>query len=281
MSKVAIVTDSTADLPEELYLKNNITVVPLSVIFGEEIFIDDKRDLTIDAFYKKLKDSSKLPTTAQPAPSDFVKVYRKLLEDHEKIISIHISKKMSGTPDSAEAAKKEIDSDNIIVVDSEVTTIALGLMVLKSCWMAQEGRPAEEIIARINELKTSINTLFVPHTLEYLQKGGRIGRAKGLIASLLEIKPILTLHLGEVSQYRTTRRWNQAKNEMLNSVQAMIKGKGKLYISVADADLEEEGNEMSEKINQLLKPEFILRSKIGCIVGTHLGPAIAIAFYEE
>jgi len=280
MSKVAIVTDSTADLPEELYLKNNITVVPLSVIFGEEIFIDNKHDLSIDAFYKKLKNSSKLPTTAQPTPSDFVKVYRKLLEDHEKIISIHISKKMSGTPDSAEAAKKEIGSDNIIVVDSEVTTIALGLMVLKSCWMAQEGRPAEEIIARINELKTSINTLFVPHTLEYLQKGGRIGRAKGLIASLLEIKPILTLRLGEVSQYRTTRRWNQAKNEMLSSVQAMIKGKGKLYVSVADADLEEEGNEMSEKINQLLKPEFMLRSKIGCIVGTHLGPAIAIAFYE-
>jgi DegV family protein with EDD domain len=281
MSKVAIVTDSTADLPEELYLKNNITVVPLSVIFGEEIFIDNKSDLTIDAFYKKLKDSSKLPTTAQPTPSDFVKVYRKLLEDHEKIISIHISKKMSGTHDSAEAAKKEIGSDNIIVIDSEMTTIALGLMVLKSCWMAQEGRPAEEIIARINELKTSINTLFVPHTLEYLQKGGRIGRAKGLIASLLEIKPILTLHLGEVSQYRTTRRWNQAKNEMLNSAQAMIKGKGKLYVAVADADLEEEGNEMSEKINQLFKPDFMLRSKIGCIVGTHLGPAIAIAFYEE
>ena len=281
MPKVAIVTDSTADLPEELYVQNNITVVPLSVIFGEEVYIDNRQDLTVDRFFEKLKSSSKLPTTAQPTPADFIKVYRKLMEDNDNILSIHISKKMSGTTDSAETAKKEIGSSSITVIDSELTTIALGLIILKASQMAKAGYSIEEIVSKVKDLKTSMNTLFIPHTLEYLQKGGRIGRAKGLIASLLEIKPILTLHLGEVSQYRTTRRWNQAKNEMLSSMQSMIKGNGNLYLSVADADLEEEGNEMTEKIKQMFKPAFVLRSKIGCIVGTHLGPAIAIAFYEE
>jgi DegV family protein with EDD domain len=281
MPNVAIVTDSTADLPEELYSQNNITVVPLSVIFGEDIYIDNGKELTTDKFYQKLKSSNKLPTTTQPTPSDFIKVYRALFEDHKKILSIHISKKMSGTADSAEAAKKALDSEDIIVIDSEVTTIALGLIILKAAQLADENRTIEEIIDKVETLKAGINTLFIPHTLEYLQKGGRIGRAKGLIASLLEIKPILTLHLGEVSQYKTTRRWNQAKNEMLNSIQSTIKGKPDLFVSVADADLEEEGNEMAEKIKESFKPRFILRSKIGCVVGAHLGPAIAIAFYEE
>ncbi len=214
MPKVAIVTDSTADFPVEYIEKYNITVVPLSVIFEETAYIDNGIDITIDEFYRKLKISKKLPTTAQPTPADFLSVYKKLLKDHESIISVHISKKMSGTHDSAEAARKELVPADITVIDSEVTTIALGLIILKAARLASEDKPKEEILEAINDLKSKINTLFIPRTLEYLQKGGRIGRAKGLIASLLEIKPVLTLHLGEVSQYKTTRRWNQAKNEL-------------------------------------------------------------------
>ncbi len=281
MAKVAIVTDSTADFPVEYVEKFNITVVPLTVIFEEKAFVDNNIDITKDEFYEKLKISKKLPTTAQPSPADFISIYKKLLNDHESIISIHISKKMSGTHDSAEAARKELDSNSITVIDSGLTTIALGLIILKAARLASEDRPKEEILEAVNDLKSKIKTLFIPRTLEYLQKGGRIGRAKGLIASILEIKPLLTLYLGEVSQYKTTRRWSQAKNEMISSMQSMIVKSGKLIISIADADLKEEGDEMFSRIKELLKPDILIRTTIGCIVGTHLGPGLAAAFYEE
>jgi DegV family protein with EDD domain len=282
MPKVAIVTDSTADFPLEYIEKYNITVVPLSVIFEEVAYIDNGIDITKDEFYRKLKISKKLPTTAQPTPADFAVVYKKLLEDHESIISVHISKKMSGTHDSAEAARKELGpTRDITVIDSEVTTIALGLIILKAARLASEDKPKNEILDAINDLKSKIDTLFIPRTLDYLLKGGRIGRAKGLIASLLEIKPILTIHLGEVSQYKTTRRWNQAKNELTSSMQSMITGAGNLMVAIADADLKDEGDEVASKIIELFKPGFVFRATIGCVVGTHLGPGLAIAFYEE
>ena len=281
MSKIAIVTDSTADLPEELYRKYKITVVPLSVIFEEKAYISNGIDITIEEFYEKLKSSKKLPTTAQPSPADFIKAYRELLETSESIVSIHISKKMSCTVDSALLAKKELAGKDIEIIDSEVTTMALGLIVLKAAQLVDSGASKEEILKNILDIKSKINTLFIPHTLEYLQKGGRIGRAKGLIASLLEIKPLLTLHLGEVSQYKTTRRWNQAKSELLNSMQEMIKDSSKLMVSIADADLKGDGDEMEARIKELFKPKFLLRTKVGPIVGTHMGPGIAVAFYEE
>jgi DegV family protein with EDD domain len=282
MGRVAIVTDSTADLPLEYYDKYNITVVPLSVVFEDKAYADDTKDITIEEFYSRLKTCKKLPTTTQPSPADFKKAYGKLLETYESIISIHISKKMSGTPDSAEIACKDMGSGkDIVVIDSELTTIALGLIVLKASQLATDNKPKEEILKAIYDTKAKMHTMFIPHTLEYLKKGGRIGRAKGLIASLLEIKPILTLHLGEVSQYKTTRRWNQAKNEILGSIANLVKQEGKIIISIADSDLKEDGDEMMEKIKDIFSPEELIRSRIGCIVGTHLGPAIAIAFYEE
>ncbi len=281
MAKIAIVTDSTADLPENLYKEYNISVVPLSVIFGENAYLDNGKEITKREFYQKLKTSKKLPTTAQPTPADFKAVYENLLKFYDYIISIHISKKMSGTADSAEIAKKELEQDRIEIIDSELTTIALGMLVLQAAKSAAQGKSKEEILNEIYNIKSKMHTLFVPITLEYLQKGGRIGRAKGLIASLLEIKPILTLYLGEVSQYKNTRRWNQAKKEIISSMQSMVKDSSRLVVTVADADLKEDGDEMVEKINETFKPKILMRSEIGCIVGTHLGPAIAIAFYED
>ena len=281
MGNVAIVTDSTADLSEEQYKKYNITVVPLSVIFGEDVYIDDGVALTKEEFYQKLKAAKSLPTTAQPTPEDFRRVYEKLLQENQSIISIHISRKMSGTVDSAETARKMLSGSDIEVIDSEMTTMALGLLILKAAEMAAGGKSKEEILNTVKDIKSRTTTLFIPNSLEYLQKGGRIGRAKGLIASLLEIKPLLTLSEGEVSQFKNTRRWNQAKTEMLETMQEKIKDGKKLIIAVADADLQAEGDEFADRVKEKFDPKFIMRTDIGCIVGTHLGPALAVAFYEE
>jgi DegV family protein with EDD domain len=282
MSKIAIVTDSTADIPSELVKKNNITVVPLYLNFEDASYVDDGVDITSQQFYEKLRNVKVLPKTAQPTPSDFMKAYKNVLENNESIISIHISKKMSGTIDSAEMAKKELAGKDITIVDSELVHIPLGIIVLKAAELAEKGKSKEEIIDALNNLKKQMTILFIPRNLKYLIMGGRIGRARGLIASILEINPILTLHLGEVSQYKTTRRWNQAKNELIESIKSLTENPGKLMIIVSDSDAKDEGTEMAERIRKEFNPKQIMRATIGAIVGIHLGPdSIAVTFYEE
>jgi DegV family protein with EDD domain len=279
---IAIVTDSTSDIPRDLCEKYKITVVPLLTIFKDRSYIDDGVDITVDEFYKKLRAAETLPTTAQPSPGDFVNTYRDLLKDHDSIISIHISKKMSGTLDSTELAKKELPGKDIEIIDSEGVHMPLGFPVIKAAKLAQEGKSKDEIVKAVNDLKEKVTVLFIPNTLKYLKKGGRIGRAKGLIASLLDIKPVLTINLGEVSQYKTTRRWNQAKNELIDSMKHMVKNGENLIVSVGDSDAKEEGDEMAERIKDTFKPKQLTRVDIGCVVGTHLGPGgIGITFYEE
>ena len=282
MSKIAIVTDSTSDIPKNMVNENQITSVPLSVIFEEETFLDDGKQITTEEFYKRLRSAEKLPTTTQPTPKDFVDVYNKLLEDHDRILSIHISKKLSGTINSAEMAKQQMPDAPIEIMDSEYVHMPLGFLVLEAAKIAKVGGPYDEILSTIDSLRNNMNELFVPSTLEYLKKGGRIGKAKGLIASLLEIKPILTLHDGEVSQFKTARRWNQAKTEIINSMETLISDPSKLIVSVGDSDTEEEGAEMYDRIKEKFSPKEIFRVNVGAVVGTHLGPGgIAVSFYEN
>jgi len=282
MSRIAIVTDSTSDIPVDLVKKNSITSVPLSVIFRDATYLDDGKEITIEDFYKKLKTAEDLPTTTQPTPKDFVETYTSLLRDHDSIISIHISKKMSGTINSAELAKQQMPDADINIFDSELVHMPLGFMVLEAAKLAGEGKSRDEILEALKEFKQKIKVLFVPSTLEYLKKGGRIGKAKGLIASLLEIKPILTINAGEVSQFKTTRRWNQAKIELVNSMEPMISEPKNLTVSIGDSDAKEDAEEMAARIKERFDPKEIIRVNIGAVVGTHLGPGgIGITFYEE
>lgn len=282
MSRIAIVTDSTSDIPKDMVKEHQITSVPLSVIFGEETFLDDGIQITLEEFYKKLRSEEKLPTTTQPTPRDFVDVYKDLLKDHDRVVSIHISKKMSGTINSAEMAKQQMPDAPIEIIDSEFTHMPLGFLVLEAAKVANAGGSNSAIKSTIDGLRNRMNELFVPSTLEYLKKGGRIGKAKGLIASLLEIKPILTLHDGEVSQFKTARRWNQAKTEIIDSMETLINDPLKLTVSVGDSDTEEDGAEMYDRIKEKFNPKKIFRVNIGAVVGTHLGPGgIAVSFYEN
>ena len=281
MGKIAIVTDSTSDIPEEMLGKYNIKVVPLYVNFENENFADNGVDITYRDFYEKLANVKVLPKSAQPSPADFINAYREVLKENDSIISIHISKKMSGTIDSAEMAKKEVGGD-IEIIDSEMVHTPLRLMVLKAAELAGQGKSKDEIINAVNEFRQKISVLFIPQTLKYLIMGGRIGRAKGLIASLLEINPILTLKLGEVSQYKKTRRWNQAKNELVDSMKSMIKDSSNVIAYITDSNAASEGDDMLERIKKEINPKAVYRSYIGSIVGIHLGPgAVAVTFYEE
>ena len=282
MNKIAIVTDSTSDLPKDLVEKYKIKVVPLYVNFEDRSYLEDGVDLTSKQFYEKLKNAKKQTTTSQPTPQDFIKAYSELLKDNEAIISIHISKKMSGTFSSAEMARKELSGSDIEVIDSELVHMPLGILAIKAAELAREGKSKEEILQVLNELKQKITVLFIPSTLKYLIMNGRIGRAKGLIASVLEISPILTLHMGEVSQFKTTRRFSQAKNELVNSMKNMVKDTNRLMVIVSDSDAKAEGDEMAERIKETFAPKQIMRAAIGAVVGNNLGPGgVAATFYEE
>lgn len=282
MSKVAIVTDSTADIPKDLVERYGIKVIPLYVNFEDRSYLDDRVDITSKQFYERLRSVKKQPTTSQPTPQDFIKAYSELLKENGSIISIHISKKMSGTYNSAEMARKELSDSDIEVINSELVHIPLGILVIKAAELARDGKSKEEILDAINKLKQKITVLFIPSTLKYLIMGGRIGRAKGLIASVLEIRPILTLRLGEVSQFKTTRRFSQAKNELINSMKSMVKDTNKLMVIISDSDAKAEGDEMAERIKETFNPKQSMRAEIGAVVGNNLGPGgVAVTFYEQ
>lgn len=282
MSKVAIVTDSTADIPKDLVERYGIKVIPLYVNFEDRSYLDDRVDITSKQFYERLRSVKKQPTTSQPTPQDFIKAYSELLKENGSIISIHISKKMSGTYNSAEMARKELSDSDIEVINSELVHIPLGILVIKAAELARDGKSKEEILDAINKLKQKITVLFIPSTLKYLIMGGRIGRAKGLIASVLEIRPILTLCMGEVSQFKTTRRFSQAKNELINSMKSMVKDTNKLMVTISDSDAKAEGDEMAERIKETFNPKQSMRAEIGAVVGNNLGPGgVAVTFYEQ
>ena len=279
---VAIVADSSSDIPKSLSEKHNITIVPLYVLFGSDSFRDDGKSMTLKQFYDKIRTSPVMPTTSQPTPGDFVEAYKELLKTHDSIINILISKKMSGTIASAELAAKEMPDADITIIDSELVHMPCGFTALKAAELAAQGKSKQEIIEAVEDIRKKIKVLFIPSTLEFLKKGGRIGRAKGLIASLLEIKPILTLNLGEVSPFKNTRRWSQAKIELMATMESMIEDPSKLNVFVGDSDMKDEGDEFAEKIKEKFSLKEVLRGDIGSIVGSHTGPGtLAATFYED
>ena len=279
---VAIITDSSSDVPKDICEKYNISVVPLYIIFGKETYRDDGKQLSIEKFYEKIRTSTSMPTTSQPTTIDFLETYKKLLKNYDSIINILISKKMSGTITSAELAAKELPRADITIIDSEKVHMPCGFLAIKAAELASNGATKKEILKTISEFKEKVKVLFIPSTLEYLKRGGRIGRAKSLLASLLELKPILTLHDGEVSPYKNTRRWEHGKQEIINIMEAMVKNPSSLHIFVGDSDIKSEGDEFAAKIKDKFNPKELIRGSIGCIVGSHLGPgALDVTFYED
>ncbi len=282
MDRTAILTDSTSDLPEDMIKKYNIEIVYLSVLFGEESFLDDGKQITSKDFYEKMKSCENLPTTVQPTPKDFIEKYTELLTKYDSIISIHLSKKMSGTINSAELAKKEMAGKDIEIIDSEYVHMPLGFLAIRASELAQAGKSKQEIMEGINDLRSKMKVLFIPKTLENLKKGGRIGGAKGLIASLLEIKPCLTIKNGEVSQFKTTRRWNKAKTELIESMKTMVEDPKNLIVAIGITETNEDSKEMFERIKEAFNPKNIFLVEIGAVVGAHLGSGgIAVTFFEE
>ena len=198
MEKIKIITDSTADLPQELYDKYDIEVLPVVINFGEESYLD-RVDINAEMLIKRMEQEKELPTTGQIIPNRFIDCYKKYLDQGYKIITILMSSAMSGTYQSACIAKNTIESDDIFIVDSQNIAPALGILVLKACALLEKSYTAEEIVKELEEDKNKVETRMCFESLDNLIKGGRISKTAGVVGTVLGVKLVLNIKDGLMS----------------------------------------------------------------------------------
>lgn len=271
---VRIVTDSTADIPLQQAEALGITIVPLTVFFGEEAYLDGV-ELDNAGFYRKLQASKALPRTSQPAPAEFQKAYMRLIEEGaDGILSIHLSSKLSGTYQSACTARDSLPEDvrkiPIEIVDSESISAGMSRAILQAAEEAKQGLSLEEIKAHAQDQLSRTRILAVLDTLEYVKRGGRIGGAQAMVGNLLSVKPIISLKDGAVVPVEQPRTRSKAYARIAQLLSEM----GPLEnVSLAEAS-EEVGQQLTEAIKTVYKGEIEVY-KLGAVLGTHTGPGTA------
>ncbi|NGZ74012.1 DegV family protein [Saccharibacillus alkalitolerans] len=271
-----IVTDSTSDIPEELIQRLGIVVVPLKVMFGDEALMDGV-DIKAPEFYRRLVAADKLPTTSQPSPADFTAAYQRILDEHPgaPIVSIHISTGMSGTFQSATLGKSMLENEdaNITMIDSRSASYGFGLMVVRAAEMAQAGSTPQEIEAEVERLKSARSLYFLVDTLEYLQKGGRIGRAAAVLGTLLNIKPILSIDKeGVIYAVEKARGRKKALARVVELFKQELSGVGRVDVAIGHTVQPESADEILELLRGHFEVGDVVYSHIGSVVGTHVGP---------
>jgi DegV family protein with EDD domain len=276
----AVVLDSTADFPDAQIRFPNMRVVPLYVRFGEESF-RDYVELDPHGFYERLRAAAELPTTSQPTPQDFISTYN-ALSGYERIYSLHISSKLSGTFQSASLAASELGGDRIRLIDTESASVGIGMLAIAIQELLAQGTTDKEIEALAQRHRESAGLLFTVDTLEFLAKGGRIGRARALAGSLLNVKPILTIQEGEVVPLARARGRQKALEEFRKRFEeATTDGPG-IAVGIAHAEAED-AVEQLRTIVLASRPqtEVKLVTSLGAVVGTHAGPGTVGFFWYQ
>jgi len=271
---VKIICDSTGDIPEEIRKKYDITIVPLNVLFGTDSY-QDGVDITPAQFYKMLVESKVHPTTSQPAPGLFAEAYQKLAKETDEIMVLTISAGISGTYDSAMQAKQLVDSSlKIEVIDSKWTCAGLLLPTLAAARAAEKGMKLAEITGMVKDILPKIRVYMIFDTLEYLRKGGRIGKAKALLGGMLKLNPMLTLKDGVI--HPVTQARGRAKSVDI-LVDMMKKTGNPEEIVVEDATTPDELEDLTKRISSAIPNAKIIRTKVGPCIGVHAGPRIMVA----
>ncbi|WP_410511592.1 DegV family protein [Paenibacillus sp. BR2-3] len=282
MNRTVIVTDSTSDIPPAMAEELGIEVVPLTLMFGEEAYRDNL-DMTPEQFYERLPRSSQLPTTSQPSPVEYMNVYRTILERYpgSPILSIHISSGLSGTYQSAMLAKSMLEEEGevITVVDSLSASYGFGFMVTHAARLSAEGKEPQEILESVENLRRSRKLYFLVDTLEYLQKGGRIGKASAILGTLLNIKPILSIDAeGIIYAVEKVRGRKKAVARMIELFKGDLQGVDKINVAVGHTALPESGKEFLNELAEHFTLEEQVLTNIGPVVGSHVGNGTLAVF---
>ena len=270
---IKIVTDSTADIPSALAKELGITVVPLYVRFGDETY-RDRVDITEDEFYQRLMNDPIHPNTSQPTPQDFVNVYRELSQQADGIVSIHISSKLSGTCNSALQAKELVATEcPVEVVDSEMVSMGLGLLAIEAATIANSGKDLQQVVEEVKQLISSTHVWALFDTLKYLALGGRIGKAKALLGSVLNIKPVLVVKDGEmapVSQVRTRAKGIGVLCDFVNKVIDIQD------LAIVHSTTPDEAQALTDRIGAMFDKDRIRLARLGPALGVHAGPGALV-----
>jgi fatty acid kinase fatty acid binding subunit len=276
----AIVVDSTADFPEAPERFPNWRVVPLYVRFGDESY-RDYVELSPHAFYERLREAPATPTTSQPTPGDFLAAYEQL-DAYERILSVHIAGKLSGTLQSARTAGRQLGGDRVRALDSESASAAIAILGLAIQRRLEKGSTDEEVDRLVERYRRQAGLLFTVDTLEYLVRGGRIGRARGWAGELLHIKPILSIKEGEVLPVKRVRGNRKAFLEFASAFDADTRDSQALRVGIAHADAPERAEALAEMVRRTRpQAELEIVTELGPVVGAHAGPGTVGFFWFE
>jgi DegV family protein with EDD domain len=276
---VSIVTDSGSDIPPEVAQKLGISIVPLTVSFGKEIYREGV-DISAKEFYSKLVQSKELPKTSQPSVASFIDVYETLAQQGNDIISIHFSKKLSGTYNAALLAKEAVrENCHIEVLDSESASMGLGLTVIAAAKAIYGGASFQETIDIVHRNISRVHLVALLQTLEYLEKGGRLGKGKALLGSLLHVKPLIAVREGEVQPFGIARTTKGALQRLYDFVNALLHIRG---LSIMYTTVSQEVEILAKWLAPLFPRDRIIITQVGTTLGTHTGPGtVAVAALVE
>ncbi len=268
---VKIVTDSAANLPAPVARELDITVVPLTVIFGDQSYLEGV-DITPEQFYNLLRTNPIFPRTSQPSPQDFADVFRPLVEEGHEVLCITISKELSGTHNSAVQAQAMLSGAPITVVDSWYASAGQALLVVAAARAVRAGATRAEAAELVRALRQEVLLLFTLDTLEYLQRGGRIGRASAFVGTMLRIKPILRIQK-VVEPFDRVRRRQRALDRMVEAVLDRY-GERPVWVGLAHGDAEEDFRALGALLKRRLNIQYFMETIVGPVVGAHGGPGV-------
>ncbi|MBN1310921.1 MAG: DegV family protein [Anaerolineae bacterium] len=276
---IKIVTDTDSNLPQNIAKEYDIEMVPIHIIFGDEVLLEEV-ELGAAEGYERMAAAKELPKTSQPSPGEFFHAYRKILagDPDATILSIHVSGGVSGTVASAYQAADMLPEADIHIFDTRSVSLGQGLMAVEAAQMARDGASVKDILATLAMMSEEMQVAFAVKTLDNLAKGGRIGRASYLLASMLEIKPLLKIDDGVLDAHSRHRTWQRALAELQNLVlkdtQAALAGytDQRLYLAVVHAHNELECRQIADNLTKALRPHTLLIGEVGLGLGIHSGP---------
>lgn len=272
--RFAVVTDSTADLPDAWRDRYGITVVPLKVLFGSETF-RDRVDMTDEEFFRKLAASSRLPTTSAPSPGEFAEVFKRLRENHDGCISIHIGAQLSATAEAARVGAQAVDGFNVNVIDSQTVTMPIAFL----CRLAAESETLEAATSAVEERVPKCRVLALLDTLRYIEMGGRVSRAQAMIGTMLDLKPMLLVADRQIKPVDRVRTRSRAIPRMIEFFRGEMPVEN---VAVMHAQAPEEADEIAAIVRRELPGQEVPIGQIGCVLGTHTGPrALGLVYIKK
>jgi DegV family protein with EDD domain len=270
----AVVTDSTADLPDEWRTRYGIEVVPLKVIFGNETF-RDRVDMTDEQFFQRLAVATKLPTTSAPSPGEFAEVYKRLAESYQGCISIHLGAQLSATAEAARVGAEAVEGFRVEVIDSQTVTMPIAFL----CKVAAENETLDAASAAVEERVSKCRVLALLDTLRYLEMGGRLSRAGAMIGTLLDLKPLLLVADREIKPVDRVRTRSRAIPRMVEYFRGDLPVE---HVAVMHAQAPDEAESIAARLREQLPGQEIVIGRIGCVLGTHTGPkALGVVYIKK